>query len=261
MSFLDGILSVGKSAVGFLSGNSVASSLVKLAGMGLIASQLAKNANKSNDIPSSGTTPPNIDQGVRLQIPPAADKKIPVLYGTAFFGGNITDAAMTNNNKTMWYCITLSEKTGTKLSDGQASDYVFKDVYWNDQRIVFKSDGITVDYTVDRNGILDRSLGNQVFIYCYKGGSSAGVLPENYSGTAPAAAYTLMPNWTTAHTMDNLIFALVRVDYNREKSVTGLGTVLFHIQNSMSLPGDVVFDYMTNTRYGAGIAAAEVYTA
>jgi hypothetical protein len=27
----------------------------------------------------------------------------------------------------------------------------------------------------------------------------------------------------------------------------------------MHLPGDVLFDYMTNTRYGAGIAPGDIY--
>jgi hypothetical protein len=60
--------------------------------------------------------------------------------------------------------------------------------------------------------------------------------------------------------MNDLIFALVRVDYNREKNVTGLGDVTFEVSNSMFLPGDVLNDYMTNTRYGAGIASAEILT-
>jgi hypothetical protein len=32
----------------------------------------------------------------------------------------------------------------------------------------------------------------------------------------------------------------------------------FKIQNSMTLPGDCIYDYMTNTRYGAGIDPAEI---
>ena len=70
-----------------------------------------------------------------------------------------------------------------------------------------------------------------------------------------------MPNWASAtHAMNDLLFAVVRVDYNRDKNVTGLGDMLFHIQNNMYLPGDCLYDYMTNTRYGAGISASEIYT-
>jgi hypothetical protein len=250
MSFLSDV-------VGFFSGNSIASSVVKIIGISFIAKKMASNAISANNIDQQA----NIDQGVRLQIPPAANHKVPVLYGAGYFGGIITDAVMTNTNKTMYYCLTLSEKTGTILSQNTASSYTFKDVYWNDQRVVFKQDGITVDYTVDRAGTVDRSLGDQVSIYCYAGDSNTPKVPENYTNNTLTNAYSVMPGWTTStHVMNDLLFSIVKVDYNREKNVTGLGNVLFHIDNSMKLPGDVLYDYMTNTRYGAGITAAEIKT-
>jgi len=240
----------------FFSGNSIASSVVKLIGLSFIAKQISSNITPDNAV--SGTT--NIDAGVRLQIPPATNNKIPVLYGTAFFGGIITDAVMTNTNKTMYYCLTLSERTGTKLSDNTSSTYTFKDIYWNDQRVIFKSDGITVDYTVDRGGNIDRNLDGQVKFYCYAGDSRSAKIPENYTNTNTSYAYTIMPNWTSStHMMNELIFSICKVDYNREKNVTGIGDVKFHIANSMYLPGDVLNDYMINSRYGAGIDTAEVY--
>jgi hypothetical protein len=253
MSFLSGLLNIAKTSVTFLSGSSFLSTLTKTALLGYAVNRLSKNACKDNN---SGTD--NIDKGVRLQIAPNAESKIPVLYGSAFFGGNITDAAMTNNNKTMWYCLTLSEKTGTVYSTSTGSDYTFNNIYWNDQRIVFNNDGITVNYAVDRSGNIDRSLSGLVRVYCYKGGRTAGVVPSGYTGTVPNAE-TLFPNWTSGtHAMSNLIFALVRVDYNREKNVTGIGNMLFNITNTMNMPGDCLYDYMINERYGAGIPAAEI---
>lgn len=248
MSFLSGV-------VKFFKSSSVAGSLAKTALLGYAVSRLSKSAIKDNN---SGTE--NIDKGVRLQVTPNADSKIPVLYGTAFFGGNITDAQMTNSNKTMWYSIVLSERAGTRFSDTSQSDYTFKDIYWNNQRIVFNSDAVTVNYTVDRAGNIDRSLSGLVKVYCYAGNSSLGVYPEGYLATIPQA-WSVFPTWTEAtHPMNNLVFAIVRVDYNREKNVTGLGEMLFHIQNDTYKPGDVVYDYLTNTRYGAGISASEIVT-
>lgn len=250
MSFLSGITS-------FLSGNSVASSLAKIATITFIAKKLVSNSNPSNNPGGSA----NIDQGVRLQIDPSASNKIPVLYGTAYFGGVITDAVMTNTNRTMFYCLTLSEKTGTILSQNTASSYTFKDIYWDDQRIIFRNDGITVDYTVDRNGIIDRNLSGQVSVYCYAGNSATPVVPENYTNNTLTNAALVMPGWSTStHQMSDLIFSIVKVDYNREKNVTGLGNMLFHIENTMKMPGDVLYDYMTNTRYGAGISSTEILT-
>jgi hypothetical protein len=255
MSFLSGLLSVGKSAVGLLSGNTFTSALVRTAILGFAVKKLSNNAIKDNN---SGTQ--NIDSGVRLQIAPNAESKIPVLYGSAFFGGNISDAAMTNNNKTMWYCLVLSEKTGTVYSTNTATNYTFNNIYWNDQRVIFNSDGITANYTVDRSGNIDRSISGLVKIYCYKGGYNQGVLPSGYTGTVPTAT-SVFPNWTTGtHAMENLIFALVRVDYNRERNVTGIADMLFNITSTMKSPGDVVYDYLTNTTYGAGISSSEIST-
>lgn len=256
MSFLTGILDLGKSALGILGGSNFAGTLVRTVLLGYALNKINSNANKGN---ITGTQ--NIDTGVRLQVNPNADSKIPVLYGNAFFGGNIIDAAMTNSNKTMWYAITLSEKTGTVYSSSVNSAYVLNNVYWNDQRIVFNTDGITANYTVDRSGIIDRNISGLVKVYFYAGGRTLGQVPSGYSGTVPNAE-TLFPNWTAGtHAMSNLVFALIRVDYNREKNVTGLANTLFNISNTLFQPGDVLYDYLTNTTYGAGITAGDILTA
>lgn len=256
MSFLSGILDVGKSAVKFLSSNSLASSLAKTVVLGLAVRKLSQNALKDNDAGKQA----NIDAGVRLQANPNAAAKIPVLYGSAFFGGNVIDAKITNNNKTMWYALVLSEKTGNPYSGGTAT-YNLNDVYWNNQRVIFNSDGVTVNYTQDSTGLIDRNLSGLVKIYFYAGNRTLGKLPVGYTGTVPNAE-TLFPDWTSGtNQMENLIFALVRVDYNREKGVVGLGDVLFNVTNSVKYPGDVLYDYLTNTRYGAGIASADILTA
>jgi hypothetical protein len=257
MSFLSGIVDLTKSAVGFLSGNSIVASMAKTALMGFALNKLSKNTTKGND---TGTQ--NIDQGVRLQVTPDADSKIPILYGSAFFGGNLIDAAMTNSNKTMWYALALTEKTGTVYSSSTASAYTLNNVYWNNQRIIFNADGITANYTVDKSGVIDRNISGQVRVYFYAGGRTAGQLPSGYAGTAPGNSETLFPNWTSGtHALTNVVFALVRVDYNREKNITGLGDMLFNISNSMFQPGDVIYDYLTNTTYGAGITAGDILTA
>jgi len=248
MSLLDGLKTFGT----WVSGGSVASTLLKTVAIGYVVTRLSKSI--AND--KANTTP---DYGVRLQIAPNTDTKIPVLYGSAYFGGNITDAVMSNNNKRMHYCLTLCEKTGTKLSDNQASQFTFKDVYWNDQRIIFAPDGITAQYTLDRNGTIDRSIKDLVKVYCYAGNSATPATIENYTTANTTLAYNVVPGWTDAtHAMSDLVFAIVEVNYNKDKNITGLGNMLFHMDNTMRLPGDCLYDYMTNERYGAGIPAAEI---
>jgi hypothetical protein len=65
MSFLSGLLNLGKSAVGILTGNSIVSTLARTAILGYAINKVSKNAVKGTD---TGTQ--NIDEGVRLQIAP-----------------------------------------------------------------------------------------------------------------------------------------------------------------------------------------------
>jgi hypothetical protein len=253
MSLFEGIKNIAKSGLSFYRNNKLASTLVSTAALAYLVYRMNRNNNRDN---LSDLEPLN-DAGARIQLPPAADHKIPVLYGTAYFGGAITDAVMTNNNKTMTFAITLSEKTGTKLSDSLDSNYTFKDVYYNDQRVVFKTDGYTLDYTVDRNGQFDRSASGLIKIYCYAGGSDQPSIPDGYTNASYPTADQIMPNWqASTHTMADTIFAIVEVNYNREKNVTSLGNLQFEIENDMRLPGDVIYDYMSSARYGAGLNVA-----
>ena len=244
MSFLSGI----KKVFGFLTGDGIGSTLVRAAIAGFALRKLSQSAIKANET----TANENIDEGVRLQVTPGTQNKIPVLYGTAFFGGIITDAELSSNNQTMYYCITLAEKTGYG-TDSTGSTYTFKDVYWNDQRVVFKTDGFTLDYTVDRDGTVDTSGSGLVKIYCYAGDSESPQAPEGYTNGSLPNAYAVMPSWTANHQQESLIFAIVEVTYNREKNITSLGNLKFEIDNSLTQPGHVLFDYMNNNIYGAGI--------
>jgi hypothetical protein len=251
MSFLSGLKKVGS----WITGTGFSANLAKTAILGYTIYRLNRNLNKANN-PNA-----NIDEGVRLQINPSAENKIPVVYGTAFLSGIVTDAEMSNNNKTMHFCITISEKTGVVFSTNQASTTTFRTVYWNDQRIIFKSDGVTVDYTQDRQGVIDRSLESRVRIYCYDGGSNQPRAVQGAGSSGLVNADTLFSAWgSSTHQMNNLVFAVVRVDYDRDRGVTGLGDVKFQIENSMTKPGDCLFDYFTNGVYGAGVPNTEIDT-
>lgn len=243
---------------GALGGNNFLGGLVSTALTGLALNQVTKSMNKDNDAAKKAERTPEPDRGVRLQVPVSTENAIPVLYGTAVLPGIITDAVQSNNNKTMTYVLTLSERTGTKLSDGQLSTYRFYDVYWNDNRVVFRSDGITASYTVDRDGNVDRNIDGLVRIWCYGGDSYTGVIPEGYSGSVPSA-FTIVPGWTGAMIMTDLVFAVVEVNYDRDRGVTGLPDVRFRVSNSMTLPGDCLLDYLTSSRYGAGISQEDIY--
>lgn len=262
MSFLSnlfgGVINTGKKIFGAVTGNSVGSNILKTVLTGYAVRKL--NESQQPSVSSSATsTSVRVDPGVRLQTPASQNNKVPVVYGSAQLSGTITDAVMSNSNTRMTYVFTICEKTGTKLSDGVASSFTFEDIYYNDQRIIFDADGITAAYSVDRDGNRDYSIDGLVKVYCYNGNSTSGVQPDNYTGGNVPHAYNVVPNWTSNHSMSDLIFAVVQVNYSREKGVTNLPIMRFHVTNSMTLPGDCLLDYMTNTRYGAGIPLSEIF--
>jgi hypothetical protein len=259
MSFFDTIVDLGKSAVGLLSSNSLGSQLARMALTGYTLNQVTKSVNKENQKASVETA--KIDPGVRIQIDPDQNNKIPILYGESYVPGIVTDAHLNATLTKMTYVFTLCEKTGTKISNNQPSSYEFEDVYLNDQRVVFKSDGITCDYTLDRDGNQDPSLKDLVTVRFYAGGSQATYQQGQQGGYAVTQedAWDVVPTWTVFHSMNNLLFAVIEITYNAEKGIKALPTVLFHLRNNMSMAGDCLYDYATNTRYGAGIAEEDIF--
>lgn len=256
MSFIDDIVDFGSTVVSGFTGSGIGPTLARTAALGLVLNQVSKSVNKENNTqPSTPTESTN-----RVQQSPDTTKSIPVVYGSTFLGGIVTDAVLTNNNQTMFFCMTICEKTGNLMSTGAASEFTFEEVYWDGAKVSFQSDGITVASITDEDGNTSTDLAGLVKIYCYAGSSLNPVVPSGYSNGALSSAYGVMPSWTSSNMMNDLVFAIVRVDYDAEKSSRGLGTVEFKIKNSMTQPGDCVYDYMTNTRYGAGIDPTEIYS-
>ena len=85
------------------------------------------NQNKGNNS-SAGS------QGGRIQVAPATNNKIPVLYGNAYVNGMITDARLISLenkvNDVMYYCIVLGE-----TNNNVSTSYGLESVYWNDLRL------------------------------------------------------------------------------------------------------------------------------
>lgn len=227
------------------------------------AAQQLNSSNPTVDIDGNLSTispasVPEPDRGVRLQVTADVNNPIPVVYGEAWLGGKLTETVMTDNNTTMWYVLTLCERTG-KTIEGVQSHIMFRDIYWNNQRVVFGADGVTVAYTVDANSKQDGSIAGLVEIYCYQNGSANQTNVEDFPIGSTSPAYSRIPTWGGTDTMNELAFLVVKVKYSPTKNVTGLPPITAHIRNTMSLPGDCLYDYMTNTRYGAGIPVEEIY--
>ncbi len=253
MSWLKKIIGFGAAVVGVFSGNPIISTIAKAA----VAGYAVRKATSA--IVKQQQTPSQPDPGVRAQVASNPNHKVPVVYGTAYLGGIVTDAQLTNSNQTMWYCLTICEQTGyLNLGQGALSRLYFDEIYWNDQKITFAADGITCASTQDRDSNVDTKIDGLVKIYCFSGASNVPIPPTGYTLSNPTNAANLMPGWTVNHQMPGMIFALVRVDYNKDKGITGLADIKFKIRNTMTQAGDVYYDYLTNAWYGAGIDPARI---
>ena len=210
-------------------------------------------------------------------MPPATNNKIPVMYGNSFVNGTISDARLITTdqtiNDTMFYCIVLSE---TCNDPGAA--YTVNNVFWNDLRLTAVDsttnahkikDGrknvdnpdTSIEDFIDTNFIVnDKSL---VEMRIYAGSTAAAdqIYPLQSSGNTQAAYDFWGDNdnsWTSDYEMKGLVFAIVRLTYNGEKGFTNLANVTVQLDNSISNPADVWYDYMTSARYGANILDANI---
>jgi len=257
MSFIDDVISIGKSTVGFLPGEGIGSSLARTALLGYTLNRISKSNQPgvTTDLANSQ----EIDRTARLQVNPSVDNKLPVVYGQAHLGGIVIDVQLSADNKELYFVTAISEITGTRMSDNTSSSFNIKNVYINNNRVVFDSTGMIVKYTVDADSNIDYSYADLIRIECYSA-STTCIVPDGYSYNASSKrAYNLMPGWDSTYAMADTLFAVVKIIYNQEKNLTSIPDVKFHVQNSMSLPSDCVYDYMTNTRYGCGIDSTEIY--
>lgn len=249
------------SAFSWLGGDSILASLTRVAvGIGIM-----RYLNKSTQT-AQGSESTSTAQGVRQQVPPATENKIPVAYGDSYFSGTIIDVRLTNSNKEMYAVLALCEKTGDIFSTSPsnpgsrtASNITIDDIYLNNQKITFNSDGTTINYTTDDTGVQDTNAKDLVGIYLYKGDSNSPMLPcvtgttTPIPGTVPPVAYEVMSGWGASHTCQNIIFAIVKMNYDPAKGLRSIPNLKFHVRNTLNKPGDVLHDYMTNEMYGGAI--------
>jgi hypothetical protein len=199
------------------------------------------------------------DPGVRIQFPPATTNKVPVVYGSANTRGIITDARLSNNNNTMTYVLTISERT-------QTGTFSVGNIYWNDQLLQFNATAgsqhiVTGGIDQNGNGDLNTNYNGLVRIRVYSGGTGAAnqIFPPQASGNTESAL-TALGETDPNYLMTDLVFAVIQLDYNSEKGTTGLGQVTFELTNSLKNPGLVWYDYMTAERYGFGTTATNIDT-
>jgi len=232
-----GALTVGGMAVAFG---------INLVVSRIIASSASPEANTQKNL------------GSRQQVPPAGSNKLPVIYGSAYVGGIITDLTISNDNQTMYYCIALSEVTNTQ--GGATGDiFTFGNVYWGGKRCVFDGTDQTrvVSLLDESTGESQTNVDGNMFIYLYRNGSFQ---PANSATSAvtvmsdPNLAYA----WNNTKLMSNCAFAIVKLVYNSDAGLTGIQQTRFQINNPRTAPGDCFSDFLQSTRYGAGVPSSQV---
>jgi len=237
-----------------------ASAIVAMA-ITMVASAIATRAFANANQPDSGlggssTTP---DPGNRQQIAPATNNKLPVIYGTAWVGGIITDMSISNDNQQMYYVLSLSEVTNT--NDGQTADAIsFGDIYYGGKKVVFQENGYTVASLLDEStGVSDTSVNNRIQIYLYSNGSDS---PTNQSQSAITImqASGLAYQWDVNKKMTNCAFAILHLSYSQTANIRGIEQTRFQVINSRTNTGDCISDYLINTRYGAALPSNQIDT-
>ena len=189
---------------------------------------------------------------------PSVENKIPVLYGRGLSKGTVVDAALDADGKSIWISYVISEKTGNMI-DGTPSEIKLKRVFADGYNINFDADGVTAVNRRDTFGNTDSSINGLIKVYFYNNGSTNQSFPTGYIGTS-VNAYDVFPGWNTGKKYYNMVFAIIKVTYSQEKDLTYLPDFTFDVENSMTQPGDVLYDYLTNTTYGAGVPESEVRT-
>lgn len=222
--------------------------------------------------------------GGRVQLSPATENKLPIIYGHAHANPIITDAKISTDQQTMWYVLTFSEAT-------DSGTYTFGDVSWDGKVLLFDQNNpseIVAWYDENSGPEPQRVTGvaGKISMWFFKGSGTqlahrcrnlAGNGNQYLASSSQTAIELLQDSglaesnrWTASDAMTNTIFAVMRVRYDADHGVTGLGTIRAQVRNSLGRtsgaangtgPGSVIKDYLMSTRYGCGVPETNIDTA
>lgn len=236
---------------GMVAGSAVAA--ITAFAINLVVSRIIASAAS----PDSNTQQGN--PGNRQQVPPAGSNKLPIVYGSAYVGGTITDLTISNDNQTMYYCLSLAEVTNTQTDSGDV--FTFGNVYWGGKLCVFDGTDQTrvVSLLDESTGESQTNVDGNLFIYLYRNGSYQ---PTNSTTDAVTvmSAPDLTYYWDNSKLMSNCAFAIVKLVYNSDAGLTGIQQTRFQINNPRTAPGDCFSDFLQSTRYGASIPSSQIDT-
>jgi hypothetical protein len=262
------VFSIPSFAIGMTIALAITGATLATAGIGTLAIAFAVNMIVSTVVskvlynqnqPANQIADPSVNAnlGNRQQLPPATDNKLPIIYGTAYVGGQVIDLSISNNNQELYYVMALSEVTGTE-SGQTTSTYSFGKIYWGGKLVNFQGNGYTVASLTDEStGVVDTTVDGLLEFYLYSNGSN-NPINSPYTAIQVMSNPDLIYQWDNTKLMSNCVFAIIHLTYNQPANITGLQQTKFQINNSLKATGDVIYDYLINTRYGGAIPQNQI---
>jgi len=207
--------------------------------------------------------------GGRVQLPPATDNKIPVVYGSGYVSGPVIDAKLSQDQQYMWYVVALAEVTDTGgYTFDTISPGIPDNIYYDGKKVEFGANGnVTGLINNTTPPTIDTKVSGKIKIWLFTDGSSSGfntggqTAIQILSDASTGGGIPVGERWTATDLMTDCAFAIIRVEYNTDSGTTSLGALQARIINSLDKPGDVIADYLQNTRYGCAVPASRIDTA
>lgn len=226
-----------------------------LTGLGIATSLLAGGLAIAT-AKALGPSIPNIqsqkDPGVKVQLDPSTDNKLPVYYGHSFLGGIAIDAMIKNQNNTMVYAFAIGEQT-------DSGAVTIGDIYRGDAKLNFGtgSNAHQVVSITDPNGTSVTNVNGKMRCRVYAGNTHANaqIFPTPGGGVTAVDADTMFTNWSSDPNKigNNTIISIFELDYDAGNGLQQLGTIHYELENSLKNPANVLLDYLKNDRYGCGL--------
>jgi hypothetical protein len=208
------------------------------------------------DIPDFGINEADdFEKGVLLN-KQSNDANIPVVYGTRLVGGTRVFVETSGTDNQYLYIAII-------LAEGEINDV--KQITIDDKVVTFAS-------SFSDNTAVEVDSSDSVF---YKGGESL-IRVEPHYGTDGQSASTLLStlsNWGSNHKLSGLAYLAIRFKWNQDvfgsipkiqtliegKKVVAYNSSLVAQTAAFSTnPAWVLLDYLTNARYGKGLAVSDI---
>jgi hypothetical protein len=249
--------------------SAIAKAVVKLAATAIVSKVASRSISKLLAKRTGANGPGGGEGGGRIQLPPATDNKLPVVFGSAWVNGTIIDAKISVDNKYMWYVLGFSDITTNSV---MSYDTV-NGVYYDGKKVTFGTNGAVASLTTNTTPAqVDTKIAGFLNIWLFTNGSFSGINTGGLSaidimsdsvtgGGIPAnlrwnsALYT---SGGQSASMNYVAFAIVRIAYNGDAGTTNLGTLQVKLTNNLGAsygarPGDAILEYMNDPWSGCNI--------